>query len=543
MKIQNEKKYLNIGIGEICYYLFWVIMLIAKGTGLYEGMIQYNICLVLAMLCLCGKLLLTRYKMADLCWMALLVLYGLWIYFHSGDQSAFILIAVMIGLKDIKLSRVFRIGAAVWGICFCYMILRTFGGGNPGPILAHEKLGLGPILRWSLGYTHPNVLHITYVVLAAFLLYVWNQKPGRSQWGITLWLMAGNVYVFLYSVSFTGFLLMTLMLVLNICLCRRRRVCKAERILLQCIFPACILFSVVGPIVLDGDGELFQFLTRLLKARYSATRIYFRELGISLWGMRVPQLHGFAIDCSYVEALLSYGSIFFLLIVAGYLFTIYHLTKKERWPELAIVLALLVAGVSEPFLFNTSFKNITVLFVGEYLFTESAKLADKKEGGFWSRECAFLSGWNQSYQMPAGGLQRAAERLRESFAGRRKAVVCVAAAAILVCGALGAKFAWQPDSIFVGIASTDCADQEEKYLDAWNLPEGFNSAVYEYVSPQDPMYEFGGNMLKVEHVRKTVSAGVWGGALVTALYLAVMALRDRKKFMVCGSKRNDGELK
>lgn len=529
MKIQNEEEYLNIDIGEVCYYLFWMIMLIAKGTGLYEGMIQYNICLVLAMLCLCGKLLLTRYQMTDLCWMVLLALYGLWIYFHSGDQSAFILIAVMIGLKNIKLSRVFQIGAAVWGICFCYMILRTFGGGNPGPILAHEKLGLGPILRWSLGYTHPNVLHVTYVVLAAFLLYLWNWKPSRSQWGIMLWLMAGNVYVFLYSVSFTGFLLMTLLLAFNLRLCGRRRIVKMERILLQCVFPACILFSVVGPMVLDGEGKMFQFLTNALNNRYSASKIYFRELGISLWGIRVPHLHGFAIDCSYVEALLSYGCIFFLLIVAGYLFTINYLIKKEWWSELAIMLALLVAGVSEPFLFNTSFKNITVLFVGEYLFIESAKLADKKDGSFWNRECAFLSGWNQSYQMPVGGLRRAAERLRESFASRKKAVVCVAAAACLVCGALGAKLSWQPDSIFVGIASTDCADQEEKYLDAWNLPGNFNSAIYEYVSPEDPLYEFGGNMLTVEYVRKIISAGVWGAAGIVIVYLAAMTVLDWKR--------------
>lgn len=534
MKIRNEKKYLNISIGEICYYLFWVIMLIAKGTGLYEGMTQYNICLVLAMLCLCGKLLLTRYQMADLCWMAPLALYGLWIYFHSGDQSAFILIAVMIGLKDIRLSRVFQIGAVVWGICFCYMILRTFGGGNPGPILAHEKLGLGPILRWSLGYTHPNVLHITYVVLAAFLLYLWNQKPGRSQWGITLWLMAGNIYVFLYSVSFTGFLLMTLLLVFNLWLCGGKRIWKVERILLQCVFPACILFSVVGPLVLDGEGKLFQFLTNALNNRYSASKIYFRELGISLWGIRVEQIHGFAIDCSYVEALLSYGLIFFLLIVAGYLFTIHSLLKQERWPELTIVLALLVAGVSEPFLFNTSFKNITVLFVGECLFWCSAKLAAKKEDGLLARECSFFACWDRDCQVPVGCMLRIVGQLRKTFANRKKTVVCTAAFACLVCAMFGWRFSRQPDSIYVGLYATDCADQEEKYLDAENLPEGFNSEIYEYVSPQDPMYEFDGNMLKVEHVRKTVSAGVWGGAGAAAAYLVVLALRNRKKMTVSG---------
>ena len=50
----------NISLSEMFYYLFLIIMLFAKGTGLYEGMRQYNICLVLAMFCLGLKLLFTK---------------------------------------------------------------------------------------------------------------------------------------------------------------------------------------------------------------------------------------------------------------------------------------------------------------------------------------------------------------------------------------------------------------------------------------------------------------------------------------------------
>lgn len=531
MKMQNEKTYLDIRTGEICYYLFWIIMSFAKGTGLYEGMWQYNLCLVLSMLFLGGKLLLTRYKLADLLWMMPLTVFGLWIYFHSGDQSALILAAMMIGLKGISLPRVFGIGAVVWGSCFCYMILRTFCGGDPGPVLAHEKLGLGPILRWSLGYTHPNVLHITYAILAAFLLYLWNLKPGRSQMKICMWLMAGNVYVFLYSVSFTGVLFMTFLLLLHLWLCGRRKIRRGEKALLQCCFPICILFSVAGPLLLDGEGELFQFLTHALNNRYSASKIYFREMGLSLWGTRVES-HGFAIDCSYVEALLSYGGIFFLLIVIGYLLTIHSLIRREDWSGLSIVLSLLVAGVSEPFLFNASFKNITVLFVGQYLFSLSDRLSESKNSRFLGKELGMLSSMEHLYRVPYGKIRLAAGTTWEKCCKKRATIILVAALAFLISMGMMSRFAWRPDSIYVGIRSTDCADQEEKYLDMEHLPENFQSAVYGYVSPKDPLYEFKGNMLTVEYARKIISAGIWGAAAVTAVYVLgifVGTLEKRRK--------------
>ena len=524
----------NISLSEMFYYLFWIIMLFAKGTGLYEGMRQYNICLVLAMFCLGLKLLFTKYKAADFAWMIPLILFGGWIYLHSKDQSAFILVAVMIGLKEIKLSRVFKIGALVWGGCFAYMILRTFAGGSTGPILAHDKLGLGPILRWSLGYTHPNVLHITYVVLAAFILYLWNIKPGRKQWKITMWLMLGNMYIFMYSVSFTGFLLMTLLLVFNLYLTSERKVRKIERIALQCILPVCVIFSLIGPMILDGNGYLFQIINHALNNRYSATRIYIQELGLSLWGIDVPSLYGFAIDCSYTEALLSYGCVFFVILVIGYMFTIHHMVQKGLWKELAIMLSLLVAGVSEPFLFNASFKNITVLFIGSYLF-EVAEYSGKTNAiGFWEKEIFLFSKKDKEISLRVGRIRNICNEINVLICNNKGKLVSISLLAFLLFSVIGAGLVHRPDSIYIGVGSTDCGKREEKYLNMQELEEEFNSLVYEYPGKEKPMYEFSGNMVTIEYIRKIISCGVWGGGALTLLvFIGIMVVgyncsRERK---------------
>lgn len=526
---QNKNRGIQLHIGEIFYYLFWITMIYAKGTGLYEGMRVYNICLVLAMGFLAVKLLLTRYSLTDLMWMVPVTLLGLWVYLHSKDQSALILAAMVIGLKNVSLPRVFGTGLAMWGGCFVFLSLRALTGGYAGPFLVHEKLGLGPILRWSLGYTHPNVLQITYVVISAFILYLWNLKPGRKQWKISLLLMAGNLYVFLYSVSFTGFLLMLVLLFFNLYLSNRRRVSRIEYFLLQCVFPFSVLFSLAGPMILDKNGPVFQFFTKLLNTRYSATRIYLEELGVTLFGRDVPKLHGFAIDCSYTEAILSYGCILFALIVIGYLYTIKRLIDQKRWSELAIILSLLVAGISEPFLFNTSFKNITMLLVGNCVFDWSARLAERKKGTLLGKEIALLSGWNRSFIIPDGRLEKLVCKVKEKlYAGRKKFRGIILAAGI-VCMSVTAVFVQNPDSIFIGIGSTDCGEQEVKYLDMQNLPEDFNSVVYEYPGPDGGMYEFEGNIITLEYVRKIVSAGVWGSIFMSGICIILAVAVSMEK--------------
>lgn len=496
-------------ISEIFYYLFWLIMIYAKGTGLYEGLREYNICLVLALFCLGVKLLLTSYRVTDLFWVIPTGILSIWIYMHSHDQSALLLAAMAIGVKNVKLSRIFKIGLFMWAGCFIFSVFRTFSGGYTGPILVHEKLGLGPVIRWSLGFTHPNVLHITYVVIAALILYCWNLKPGRNQWKISLVLMAGNCYVFLYSISSTGFLLMTLLLFFNIYLMNRRNVSWVEQGLLQCILPFCIYFSLVLPVVVREEGWFFTLVNKALNNRYLATRIYLTEMGLSLFGERLPHLYGFAVDCSYTEAILSYGLIAFSSIMAGYLLTIHNKIKKRNWSELAIILSLLVAGVSEPFLFNASFKNIIILFVGEYFYT-SISIAKAPRNGIWNKTLRMASGFDWIIQLEQNDMGNLKAFMTDRWIKYRRLLYGIG-----ICGALGCIivaliFSERPNSIFIGVGSTDCGEREEKYLDMQNLPDDFNSKVYEYPGPDGAMYEFSGTITIVEYVRKTVSAGVWG---------------------------------
>ena len=150
------------------------------------------------------------------------------------------------------------------------------------------------------------------------------------------------------------------------------------------------------------------------------------------------------------------------------------------------------------------------------------------------KEIALLSGWNRSFIIPDGRLEELVCRVKEKLYAGRKKFRGITLAAGIVCMAAAAVFVQNPDSIFIGIGSTDCGEREVKYLDMQELPEGFNSVVYEYPGPDGGMYEFEGNIITLEYVRKIVSAGVWGMAGCVCVILMGCGLivlgAERKNF-------------
>ena len=61
---------------EIFYYLFFAIMLFAKGIGLYEGMKSFRLCIIAAFFCFVVKVCLTEHTVGELVQMLVLMAFG-----------------------------------------------------------------------------------------------------------------------------------------------------------------------------------------------------------------------------------------------------------------------------------------------------------------------------------------------------------------------------------------------------------------------------------------------------------------------------------
>ncbi len=478
----------SIPVSELCYYIFFCILFLAKMTGFYDGQGVFKACLVLAAFFAFVKIVLTSYDLREFIAMAALAMLGLLVYRNSGEKSALVFLVTMMGFKNIPVHRMMKIGLAVGALGFGAMVLKSMLGIGSEIVLAHHKFGMD-ILRKGSGYSHPNVLHVSYAVLVVLILF--GIENNRDRMKAYVWTMLGNFVVFLYSVSYTGFMLVTLFIAFNLYFTYRKKFCRAEKVLIQCLFPACVLFSLFAPLIVEPDTPLFDFLNKVLNRRFYASRLYLQENPLTLLGNRIYASHTYALDSSYVTLLLYGGIILFVLVCAGYLYAIYASMKKQDARGLSILLSFAIAGVIEPFLFNLSFKNLSLLIIAGYLFSLCRNGRKVLLCGFLDREI----GISLPEVFGRGGRNA-------GLKGEIKAVFLSLALGMAAGGAfyfLGGL----PETAYVGEKYCDI-EGEKTFIPYSEAVKDVDAVFYGYTAGEGGMYKFGGETIAFDRLRDTV---------------------------------------
>ena len=356
---------IETGLGEILYLFFFGSLLFAKGVGFYDGQLIFKLVLIFALGCLALKLAIEGYTLTEILGMTFIIALTGMTYVISGEKGMLLNGLMMIGMKNVSRKRVFTVGAGLWIIAFLGVTISSLFHMEDTVYKVHSKLGMGHIFRWSLGYPHPNVLQVSYIVLAIFMIYLLGDA-FKLKHGVLLFV--GNCLVFLYSVSYTGFIMFMCLLLGRIYLLFRKRLCSVEKVLLQMVFPGCVLVSLLAPIKLSE--KWFRMLDKLLSHRLELAWWYLKPEYISLWGRRLSEITSEArtMDNAYLFAFITYGIIPFVILCIATMYMIYRYLKKDDYLEALVILSIAVGGLTEPFLYNTSFKNLSFLFMGALLF-------------------------------------------------------------------------------------------------------------------------------------------------------------------------------
>lgn len=505
---------------ELLYFLSFGLMFAAKGVGLDEGQKLFEICAAVSLVCLAGKLCLTRHSLKEWMVMALLVGLGAAIWKSSGENAALAAMLVIIGMKRVPIRRLFAVCLGIWSCTFALSVTLGILHIRDGVVVVHQKLGLGPIIRWSLGYTHPNVLHVSYFILAALLLYAfdWHGKELRKACAV---LFLGNLLIFLFSISYTGVLLMAGYLALSLYLDWRKSLSRPERILLQCVLPLCVLFPLAGPFV--AKGRVYDFFNKLLSTRFDLVKNYFTSFPVSLFGTPAYFTNTTAhltLDSSFAYLLMFYGVAAFLLFVAGYWILIRKFIREEQKKELAMMIGIVVAAVTEQFLFNLSYKNLSFFFLGALLF-DLLRPGKGRERAWWNREFSVLPWEDRELSLPdpAAVWRRKAKPYRRFGRPFLGALLGAGIAAAAIRGIT----VQLPDSVYFNRGLTEYRKEEDEvFLDLEQVPEDFNSLVIGYEGPDTGMYCFSGNIVTMEWIRNVAGYGFLG--MEAALILGAAAV-------------------
>lgn len=410
-----------IRMSELLYLCFWGIMLFAKGIGLYDGQNIYKIFLVTAFLCIAAKMCVTEYTYRE--WGIILFLLALStiVYLVSGEKGVLVCMVTVTAMKNVSVKRAFQVGLVVWSVAMGGRFLVSLANIESVETAVEIKNLTGAVLRYFMGFPHPNTLHISYLVLTAFAIYCVKETYGLKH---LLLLAAGNLLVFLYSYSFTG----ALIVMAYICLLyyvKKRQISRVEYFLVNLVFPFCVLFSVILPLVLRGQA--FELADRIFNNRINFARHFLTFENMSLFGNNLAAITTdiITMDNAFIFALVTYGVPVFALTCAGYSVMVFRYTKQKKNVELATICCFLGAGITEPFLFNTSFKNLTLLFIGEQLFL----ILQNKDYG--RKEVAILKNMDKTIIFSTEALQRASAGGNKLWNEHKKTIMRVGAVAAL----------------------------------------------------------------------------------------------------------------
>ena len=537
-----SSKHATVSLSVFMFYGFYIILTIVKGMGLYEGMTLYNVGLAVAFGCLAVKLLSDSYCPGQLILMMGALILEILTWRISGKMGALFNLALLAGMRGINREKLFRISAVLWSMLFSLQCFLTMSGLRKEQIFRiHRKLGTY-LVRWSMGFTHPNVLHITYFVLLIFLMYV--RKPRGKR--LLVWsalAMAGNVVIFLYSVSYTGVALVTLYLLMNGILLSRRAGNRAFAGILQVLTyllpAACIVFAVAGPILLQG--ELFDLVNRILSTRLELSRQYLCGQGIHLLGSGNMEVMDatITVDSSYVYMLVHYGLLYFLLFAVLLEMAVIHYWREKNFDAVAVLLACAVSGVTEQYMANTSFKNAAMLLIAGVIYENGRK------GAFSCRDVFAFPLAEKKVRIPfllTG--EQAFSGIRLRF--RQKKTRIAAAAGILFCaGTFGYLLTVaKPSAVYA--SPWDCDRKEgaagEAYVYDYDLvaDPDFNGWILSNNDALGKLYDFEGITATSEYCRRAAGRGMalvilflWaecGAAVVTQYRKSAAA--ERKKIRV-----------
>lgn len=478
---------------EACYFGFFILLSVTKGMGFYEGQKLFELLVLPAFLLAAVKLVITPYtKRQWIMQIVLLLLVG--IVFHNSHERGILFLAfTVLGMKDISVKKVFHVGLWVWSVCAIFLSIFSFFRIEHTVYRVHAKLGLGHIFRWSLGFSHPNILHITYLALCAFLLYELGERYRFRHFCV---LMLGNLLVFFYSVSYTGCGIVAVLLAGGLYVRIRPRFCIVEKLLLNLVLPVCLALSFVLPFYLyeNSLAGLVQKLNFVLNTRIWLAEQFLRSEYRSLFGSDISRVvrSSMTMDNSYVWGYINYGLVFFGLLMAGYFALLFYDTHRQRTRELVILVCFLGAGWVEPLLFNTSFKNVTMLFLGGFLFRQKAG----------EREYCLFPGLQGTVRIPFACLPdralTAAGRIWKD--SRRKVLGLTAAGAVagvILCGI----FYRTPEGYVVQRFYTDGLEEDSVYLDSPEDPAYQGWKVMNYVDADTPMQPVQGKAVTLETAR------------------------------------------
>ena len=548
--VSNEKRQ---KIGEGLYLLYFAVMIGTRAAGLYEGMTIYNITLVIGMLLFGCKMLVTRHTVKEYAVAAFFLLVAGIVYLHTGEKGLLVCFTMMLGMKGVSEIKVIKTGFLVACVIILFRIFTGAFGLFPEVYYTQVREGMGMNFRHSLGYAHPNTLHMNVLMLSMLGMYLITKAlaksraylvgDGRSEADrkykheslikIVLYsaiVFIFNIYIFQYSYSRTGLLACAAFLFVNLWFFLAKKPRLFEKIVCYISFPVVCFIAIVLPFVLPE--KIYDFVDhKFFTTRLSIARYFWSNNSVSLFGIRLVNptdwFQSYGLDMAQLYLFLQLGIVAFVVVSALTMWFIHYSIVKGNMQELAVLMGMLCLGIWEPLLYNLGFKNFVYVFMGAALYRFMDEKFGEKEAVAASEVVETAASEEMGWSVKILGTVWL-EKIK--ITSVLKALACGVLAG--VCAMMIFILATNAPSNYYGSRQMGengySLYMEPLYFTPSQIAqmEASGDIIVGYESESVPMYEFGSEIAASEYRKRIMSAAVFAGIAAAILYLLIFG-RDK----------------
>lgn len=380
------KESYGITLEEFFYLLFFWVMFGIRSIGFHEGQIAYNVAIVIGMCCWVCKVAMTKHTLSENILIFSLMTVAVIAYLNSGEKGLLFDFAMMLGMKGVSSKRVIKLATAILTPAMIVLTFLTISGLMNCNYWPAQRPFIGLVFRSSFGYPHPNTAQTTMFLLYVMLFFLMSkkQKAGLNI-HFQIQMFVFSVYYFLYTQSKTGILMFFLLLIIYYIIRGMKKTSNAVKFILIFIYPIFYLavfgISIFGYRVITPQLRSVSIFDRIYLAGY-----YLSHNSFSLFGQRLcnPGQEMFGIDISPIYLLVNYGVVAFIIMLVIWPVVMREFLIHNDLPEIEIAIVFFIMGLSDPFFYNLSFKNILFIFAGEKIFSLLENI-DCKKRNLWAK--------------------------------------------------------------------------------------------------------------------------------------------------------------
>ncbi len=382
----------KISIAEIVYLAYFAVMFGARAAGLYESLMLYNISLVLGAGLFALKIVVTKHTLFEYLIMLILIGMSLLVYYNTGEKGLLLYMTMILGMKGVSLARVEKWALTILGICFPTLVfLSVTGIIQDIAYSADGRAFFGSVMRRSLGYPYFNTMFTTYIVMVVLVMLCAGYQDRKTLILSSIFFEVIGVYLYIYSCSNTGIIVLTFYLAVNFFFQLMRGIGKGLGVLLQLVYPLGMLISIGAPLLINGS--MFSLFDKIFHNRFNYANYYLTNEPVTLFGVRFGPTpnSNYIIDSSFLYSFLQLGVIPCILLTAMMLIMISYMVRNNRRLELAVIVAFCLLGMSDPFFYNLYYKNLMMLFVGSLFYNNWLPSIETKLPDVCRREFCVIS--------------------------------------------------------------------------------------------------------------------------------------------------------